>query len=63
MDNSGAGSGAITAGALPLVNEGIPHHDGRRNCRLLGRRADVLTRRGLHRVIRSDIEREALQVF
>ena len=30
---------------------------------VLGRRADVLTRPSLHRVIRSDIEREALQVF
>jgi predicted nucleotidyltransferase len=31
--------------------------------RVLGRRADVLTRHSLHRVIRGDIEREALRVF
>ena len=31
--------------------------------RVLGARADVFPRRGLHRVIRRDIEREAIQVF
>ena len=31
--------------------------------RILGARADVFPRRGLHRVIRRDIEREAIRVF
>jgi hypothetical protein len=31
--------------------------------RILGRRADVMTRRSLHRVLRARIEASALQVF
>jgi predicted nucleotidyltransferase len=31
--------------------------------RLLGARADVFPRQGLHRVIRRDVEREAVRVF
>jgi predicted nucleotidyltransferase len=31
--------------------------------RILGRKADIMTRRSLHPVLRADIERTALQVF
>jgi uncharacterized protein len=31
--------------------------------RILGREADIMTRRSLHRVLRDQIEAQALQVF